>query len=127
MDEHARAVAAAASAAIRAGAALGAIADAERISEARTRGELRADLLRRVERAARRKREADADYEQTIDRAARLGLSHRDIATAAAVSHGTVRAVLARVDTHAAQGPAATDDHGDGDVGEERASEPLAA
>ena len=37
---------------------------------------------------------ADGEYEQAIARAGRLGLSHREIAAAAEVSHGTVRAIL---------------------------------
>lgn len=37
-----------------------------------------------------------AGYEQAIARAGRLGLSHREIAAAAEVSHGTVRAILTR-------------------------------
>jgi DNA-binding NarL/FixJ family response regulator len=127
MDEHARAVADAASAAIRAGAALSAIADAEQVGEDRARTELRSDILRKVERAARRKRETDADYESAIDRAARLGLSHRDIATAAAVSHGTVRAVLARADTHGDEAPPAAVSDDNGAVHQTDASEPLAA
>ena len=53
-------------------------------------------MLRQVTRAAKRKREADSEYEQAIARAGRLGLSHREIAAAAEVSHGTVRAILAR-------------------------------
>jgi hypothetical protein len=53
-------------------------------------------VLRRVERAARRKREADGEYVQAVLRAARLGLTHRDVAVAAGVAHGTVRAILAR-------------------------------
>ena len=86
----------AASAAIVAGAALGAIADAERSGELRARRALSMDVLRHVTRAAKRKREADSEYEQAIARAGRIGLSHREIATAAEVSHGTVRAILAR-------------------------------
>jgi DNA-binding NarL/FixJ family response regulator len=91
-----RRVAEAASAAIVAGAALGAIADAERSGELRARRALSMDVLRHVTRAAKRKREADSEYERAIARAGRIGLSHRDIATAAEVSHGTVRAILAR-------------------------------
>jgi hypothetical protein len=59
-------VAEAASAAIGAGAALGAIADAERVGQARARGELGPDALKRIARASRRRREADAEYEQEI-------------------------------------------------------------
>lgn len=86
----------AASAAIAAGVALRAIADAELAGELRARDALGAEALREVARAARRKREADGEYEQVIKRSGRLGLSHREIAGAAGVSHGTVRAVLAR-------------------------------
>ena len=53
-------------------------------------------MLRQVTRAAKRKREADREYEQAISRAGGLGLSHREIAAAAQVSHGTVRAILTR-------------------------------
>ena len=53
-------------------------------------------MLRQVARAAKRKREADSEDEQAIGRAGRLGLSHREIAAAAEVSHGTVRAILTR-------------------------------
>ena len=113
-----RRVAEAASAAIAAGAALGAIADAERSGELRARRALSTDVLRQVTRAAKRKRDADTEYEQAITRAGRLGLSHREIAGAAEVSHGTVRAILARATASlngnapqaAATAPAATDD-----------------
>ena len=47
-------------------------------------------------RAAKRKHDADTEYEHAIARAGRLGLSHGEIAAAAQVSHGTVRAILAR-------------------------------
>ena len=94
--EAQRRVAEAAGAAIAAGAALSAIAEAERAGELRARGDLGADVLRQVARAAKRKRDADDEYEQAIRRAGRLGLSHREIASAADVSHGTVRAILAR-------------------------------
>ena len=94
-----RHVAEAASAAITAGAALAAIADAEREGELRARRELSGDVLRQLARAAKRKREADHDYEQAITRAGRLGLPHREIAAAAEVSHGTIRAILTRATT----------------------------
>jgi hypothetical protein len=60
-DELQRRVAEAASAAISAGAALGAIADAERAGQTRARGELGPDALKRIARASRRRREADAE------------------------------------------------------------------
>jgi DNA-binding NarL/FixJ family response regulator len=91
-----RRVAGAASAAITAGAALGAIADAERTGELRARQTLGSDMLKHVARTAKRRREADSEYEQAIGRAGRIGLSHREIAAAAEVSHGTIRAILAR-------------------------------
>jgi DNA-directed RNA polymerase specialized sigma24 family protein len=65
-------------------------------AELRARRELSGDVLRQLARAAKRKREADREYEQAIARAGRLGLSHREIAAAAEVSHGTVRAILTR-------------------------------
>jgi DNA-binding NarL/FixJ family response regulator len=89
-------VAVVASAAITAGAALGAIADAERTGELRARKTLGSDLLKHVTRTAKRKRGVDGEYEQAVTRAGRIGLSHREIATAAQVSHGTVRAILTR-------------------------------
>jgi DNA-binding NarL/FixJ family response regulator len=98
-DELQRRVAQAASAAIGTGAALGAIADAERAGQTRARGELGPDALKRIARASRRRREADAEYEQEILRAGRIGLTHREIANAAEVAHGTVRAILTRTDS----------------------------
>ena len=80
IEEAERRVAEAASAAIAAGARLSAIADAERAGEQRARQELSADVLRQVTRAAKKKRDADTEYEQAITRAGRLGLSHREIA-----------------------------------------------
>jgi hypothetical protein len=99
-DDTARcsAVPGAAGAAIAAGMSLAAIADAERVGHARARRELGSDVLRRVERAARRKREVDDEYEHAIRRAARIGLPHREIAAAAQVAHGTIRAIVARGD-----------------------------
>ena len=57
----------AASAAIAAGMPLAAIADAERLGQARARRELGSDVLRRVERAARRKRETDDQSTQSSE------------------------------------------------------------
>jgi hypothetical protein len=101
-----RRVGEAASRAIAAGLSLAAIADAEQLGQGRAREELGPEVLRRVERAARRKREVEHEYEQAIVRAGRLGLAHRDVAAAAQVAHGTVRAIIAR--THAASGRYAT-------------------
>jgi len=75
VEATARRVAEAASAAIAAGARLSAIADAEQRGELHARQELSGDVLRQVTRAAKRKRDADSEYEQAVGRAARLGLS----------------------------------------------------
>lgn len=96
IDHAGRRVAEAASAAIAAGDRLSAIANAERIGELRARQELSGDVLRQVARAAKRKHDADREYERAVGRAARIGLSHREIAQAAEISHGTVRAIVAR-------------------------------
>ena len=119
VEEHRKLVAEAASAAIRAGAALAAIAEAERIGEHRARDEIRTDILRNVERAAKRKREADADCDRALARAARIGLSHREVAVAAGVTHSTVRATIARIEANRSetQPAAATEDKAEvGDV-----------
>lgn len=93
-------VPAAAGAAIAAGMPLAAVAHAERVGQTRARRELGSDVLRRVERAARRKREADDEYQHAIVRAGRLGLPQREIAGAAQVAHRTIRAIIARGDGH---------------------------
>ena len=107
-SELQRRVAEAASAAIAAGAALGAIAAAEQAGHARARDELGPDALKRITRATRRRREADTEYEQEILRGDRLGLTHREIAAAAEVAHGTVRAILARTADRIRAGTART-------------------
>lgn len=89
----------AAGVAIAGGADLDAVAQAQRTGQARARGELGSELLRRVERIAKRRDEIEHEWEDAIRRAARVGLPHRDIASAAKVAHGTVRAIIARTDT----------------------------
>jgi hypothetical protein len=91
-----RSVGEAASRAIAAGVSLASIANAERIGQGRVREEMGPELLRRVQRAARRRREAESEYEEAVIRAGRLGLPHREVAVAAQVAHGTVRAIIAR-------------------------------
>jgi hypothetical protein len=98
ITERQHAVTQAANAAITAGVPLSAVAQAEQVGQARARRELGNELLRRVERTARRSREATAEYEQAIARAARLGLAHRDLAAAAQIAHGTIRAILTRTE-----------------------------
>jgi hypothetical protein len=87
---------------------LSTIADAEQTGQRRAREELGPDLLRRVERAGRRKREAEHEYEQAVVRAVRLGLAHRDVAAGAQVAHGTVRVIVARTLTVSVQPAAST-------------------
>jgi DNA-binding NarL/FixJ family response regulator len=118
IEEAERRVAEAASAAIAAGARLSAIADAERAGEQRARQELSADLLRQVTRAAKKKRDADTEYEQAITRAGRLGLSYREIANAAEVSRGTIRAILTRTTTTTHNGHAAEQQPPDSEASE---------
>ena len=62
-----------ASAAIAARVPLAAIADGERTGQARARQELGSEMLRRVERAARRRREVEREYEEAVIRAAARG------------------------------------------------------
>jgi hypothetical protein len=103
-----RRVGEAASRAIGAGLSLASIADAERLGHRRAREELGRELLRRVERAAGRRRAAEHEYEQSVLRACRVGLAHRDVAAAAQVAHGTVRAIAARTNTVSAEHEAST-------------------
>jgi DNA-directed RNA polymerase specialized sigma24 family protein len=91
-----QAVVAAAGAALSAGLGLGEIAAAEQAGQSRARAEDGKEMLRAVERCARRRREAEREYELMITRAVMLGLGHREIAAAAQTTHGTVRAVVSR-------------------------------
>jgi hypothetical protein len=84
---------AAATAAISAKYSLVEIAQAEARGKARVRGELGGDALKRVERSGSRARESEAEHHREIGRAMRLGLSMREIALAAGVTHGTIRAI----------------------------------
>jgi DNA-directed RNA polymerase specialized sigma24 family protein len=82
------------------------------------RQELSGEVLRQVTRAAKRKREADSEYEQAITRAGRLALSQREIAAAAQVSHGTIRAILTRGTTIPDNGQRAEEQAPDSELGE---------
>lgn len=99
----AEALIAAATAAMADGRSLSDITEAETRGKEEVRGALRADTLSNVERSGRRAREARVEHHQAIARAMRLGLSTREIAVAAGVTHGTIRAVSSRLAT---QGPA---------------------
>jgi DNA invertase Pin-like site-specific DNA recombinase len=116
-DEAARAAAeqlvTAASAAMAAGHSLSDITEAEARGQEDVRDALRGDTLRSVERTGRRARETRAEHHQTIARAVRLGLSTREIAAAADVTHGTVRAISNRLAGGAADGGPADVSHVD--------------
>jgi predicted transcriptional regulator len=88
---------AAATSAMAAGYPLSDIAAAEERGKLRVRGELRGDALKLVERTGRHVREANVDHHRAIARAVRLGLSMREIAHAAGVTHGTIRAISNRL------------------------------
>jgi DNA-binding NarL/FixJ family response regulator len=88
---------AAATAAMAAGHSLSDITEAEAHGKEGVRDALRPDTLRDVKRSGRRAREAKEEHHQAIARAMRLGLSTREIATAARVAHGTVRAIMNRL------------------------------
>jgi hypothetical protein len=105
----AQALADAATAAIAAGRPIAIVAQAEQRGQQHARTALSRELLARVERAARRRREAEHDLHQAIARATRLGLAQRDIATAAQIAHGTVRAILTRTSRATATAPAEPD------------------
>ena len=86
--------------------AMGAGFSLREITAAETRGQndvrtaLRRDTLRKVERAAGHARNAEAEYHAAVGRAVRLGLSTREVASAAGVTHGTIRAISQRVAPH---------------------------
>jgi DNA-binding NarL/FixJ family response regulator len=88
-----------ATSAMNAGYSLTEIAQAEARGKDDVRNNLRGDALKRVERSGRHAREAESEHHAAIARAMRLGLSTREIAAAAGVTHGTVRAISNRVAT----------------------------
>lgn len=86
----------AAKAALDAGHALGVVAEAEAAGQATARGRLRKDVLRHIERSARKLRETTAEHETVIAQADELGLAAREIAERAGIAHGTVGAIVRR-------------------------------
>jgi DNA-binding NarL/FixJ family response regulator len=86
--------------AMAAGHSLTEIARAEARGKDSIRRTLRADALKLVERSGHRAREAQAEHYRAIARATRLGLPMRDIAQAAQVTHGTIRAINHRQAGH---------------------------
>ena len=86
-----------ASAAMAAGHSLTAIAHAEAHGKDSVRQALRGDALKLVERSGERAREMRREHHEAIARATRLGLPMREIAQAAGVTHGTIRAINNRL------------------------------
>jgi predicted transcriptional regulator len=91
----------AASAAMAAGHPLSQIARAEADGKETIRHTLRADALKLVERTGHRTRQMQVEHHQAIARATRLGLPMREIAQAAGVTHGTIRAINNRLASQA--------------------------
>lgn len=89
----------AATSALNAGYSLAEITQAEARGKSGLRESLRDGILQRVEHTGRRVNEAQAEHHQAIARAVRLGLSTRQIALAAGVTHGTIRAIVNRMGT----------------------------
>ncbi len=97
----------AATSAMAAGYSLTEIARAEASGKDTLRRTLRADALKLVERTGSHARAAEAEHHRAIARATRLGLPMREIAHAAHVTHGTVRAITHRLAAQASGGDAA--------------------
>jgi DNA-binding NarL/FixJ family response regulator len=93
----AEALVSAASTAMAAGHSLTAIASAEAHGKETVRQALRGDALRLVESTGEQARAMRAEHYQAIARASRLGLAMREIAHAAGVAHGTIRAINNRL------------------------------
>lgn len=91
----------AATEAMAAGYPLTEIARAEARGKDTLRRALRADALKLVERTGDRARDAQAEHYRAIARATRLGLPLREIALAAHVTHGTIRAITNRLASQA--------------------------
>jgi hypothetical protein len=100
---------AAATSAMSANYSLTEIAQAEARGKEKVRRELGGDALKRVERSGRQAREAEAEHHRAIGRAMRLGLSMREIALAAGVTHGTIRAISNRLSDDRASAEGAVD------------------
>jgi DNA-binding CsgD family transcriptional regulator len=86
-----------ASSAMAAGYSLSQIARAEADGKETVRHTLRADALKLVERTGHRARQMQVEHHHAIARATRLGLPMREIAQAAGVTHGTIRAINNRM------------------------------
>lgn len=102
-----------ASSAMAAGCSLSQIARAEADGKEAVRHTLRADALKLVERTGHRMRQMQVEHHQAIARATRLGLPMREIAQAAGVTHGTIRAINQRMANRAtgSEAPVIDDAH----------------
>jgi DNA-binding NarL/FixJ family response regulator len=89
----------AATSALNAGYSLAEITQAEARGKSDLRDSLREGILQNVEHTGQRVNEAQSEHREAIARAVRLGLSARQIAAAAGVTHGTVRAIMNRMGT----------------------------
>jgi hypothetical protein len=87
----------AATSAMNAGYSLTEITQAETRGKTDVRTALSPETLEGVERTGRIVREAQEQHHRNIARAVRLGLSTRQIAVAAGVTHSTVRAITNRL------------------------------
>jgi len=121
IEASGRALMEAASQAMAAGRTLAEIAAAEQRGHGAARDALRAQSLKLVERTTRRVREAEADHQRAIVQATKLGLSTREVAGAAGVTHGTIRAIWLRAtrgaeDAIGSEGDSASQDVGDGEA-----------
>jgi hypothetical protein len=108
--------------AMAAGCSLTEIARAEARGKDTIRHSLRSDALKLVERTGNRVRASQAEHYRAIARATRLGLPMREIAQAAGVTHGTIRAINNRL---ANQTSGAEDQPGDGGQDHDAWAEPA--
>ena len=103
------------------------LAEAERLGRSDAVGSLRGELLKRVERAAKRRSETEREYRESIRRAVSVGLPHRDVGQAAGVSHATVRAIAERsVQASAVDGSPIYETSDDGSAGGENSNQDSA-
>jgi DNA-binding NarL/FixJ family response regulator len=95
----------AAKAALDGGHALAVVAAAEQAGQRAARDRVRPQLLRDVERTAKRVRDVTREHEVAVVRAARAGLPDRQVAERAQIAHATVRSIVRRHDESAGRPP----------------------
>lgn len=106
----------AAKTALDAGHALVAVAAAERAGQQAARERVRPQLLRDVERTAKRVRDATREHELAVVRATCAGLPDRQVADRAHIAHATVRSIVRRHGEAAVDGPLGESTGGGGDA-----------